>query len=103
MNDFQLLRPRGPDMPAKLPVQRKKKAVPITTAPRHHPRAECQRASVQAKLNPNAAIHRDRRPGAGTSQRGQAPPYFAIGHEVSGEACAPFRRQKKARWQAGSS
>jgi len=30
MNDFQLLRPRGPDMPAKLPVQRKKKAVPIT-------------------------------------------------------------------------
>ena len=30
MNDFQLLRPRGPDMPAKLPVQRKK-AAPITT------------------------------------------------------------------------
>ena len=30
MNDFQLLRPRGPDMPAKLPVQRKP-AQPITT------------------------------------------------------------------------
>jgi len=22
---------------------------------------------------------------------------------MNGEACAPFRRQKKARWQAGSS
>jgi hypothetical protein len=30
MNAFHLARPRGADMPAKLPVQRKKKAVPIT-------------------------------------------------------------------------
>ena len=30
MNAFTSVRPRGPDMPAKLPVQRKKKAVPIT-------------------------------------------------------------------------
>ena len=30
MNAFHLARPRGADAPAKLPVQRKKKAVPIT-------------------------------------------------------------------------
>lgn len=30
MNAFQLARPRGTNAPAKLPVQRKKKAVPIT-------------------------------------------------------------------------
>ncbi len=30
MNAFHLARPRGTNAPAKLPVQRKKKAVPIT-------------------------------------------------------------------------
>ena len=30
MNGFQMARPRGADMPAKLPTKRKKKAVPIT-------------------------------------------------------------------------
>ena len=30
MNAFQLARPRGKDMPAKLPTQRKKAPVPIT-------------------------------------------------------------------------
>ena len=30
MNAFTSVRPRGADSPAKLPVQRKKKAVPIT-------------------------------------------------------------------------
>ena len=30
MNAFQMLRPRGADAPAKLPVQRKKAPVPIT-------------------------------------------------------------------------
>lgn len=30
MNAFTSVRPRGADAPAKLPVQRKKKAVPIT-------------------------------------------------------------------------
>ncbi len=30
MNAFHIARPRGADAPAKLPVQRKKKAVPIT-------------------------------------------------------------------------
>jgi hypothetical protein len=53
MNDFQLLRPRGPDMPAKLPVQRKKKAVPITI--KGTTRVLNARGVWQAKLNPNAA------------------------------------------------
>lgn len=55
MNDFQLLRPRGPDMPAKLPVQRKKKAVPITYSTKREPRVLNARGVFQAPLNPNAA------------------------------------------------
>ena len=54
MNDFQLLRPRGPDMPAKLPVQRKKKAVPITYS-KQPVRVMNARGFLQAPLNPNAA------------------------------------------------
>lgn len=54
MNDFQLLRPRGPDMPAKLPVQRKKKAVPITYS-KQPVRVLNARGVLQAPLNPNAA------------------------------------------------
>lgn len=34
MNPFTSVRPRGADAPAKLPVQRKKKAVPITQSKR---------------------------------------------------------------------
>ena len=52
MNDFQLLRPRGPDMPAKLPTQRKK-AVPITI--KGTTRVMNARGHWQAPLNPNAA------------------------------------------------
>jgi hypothetical protein len=53
MNAFHLARPRGPDMPAKLPVQRKKKAVPITI--KGTTRVLNARGVWQAKLNPNAA------------------------------------------------
>jgi hypothetical protein len=55
MNDFQLLRPRGPDMPAKLPVQRKKKAVPITYSTKREPRVLNVNGKLQAPLNPNAS------------------------------------------------
>lgn len=53
MNAFHLARPRGADMPAKLPVQRKKKAVPITI--KGTTRVLNARGVWQAKLNPNAA------------------------------------------------
>lgn len=52
MNAFQLVRPRGADMPAKLPVQRKKKAVPITYS---NKRVLNVNGKLQAPLNPNAA------------------------------------------------
>ncbi len=52
MNAFASVRPRGPDMPAKLPVQRKK-AAPITT--KGTTRVLNVRGVWQAKLNPNAA------------------------------------------------
>ena len=52
MNAFQTVRHRGPDMPAKLPVQRKK-AVPITV--RSTTRVLNARGVFQAPLNPNAA------------------------------------------------
>jgi hypothetical protein len=55
MNAFQLLRPRGPDMPAKLPVQRKKKAVPITYSTKREPRVLNVNGKLQAPLNPNAS------------------------------------------------
>lgn len=52
MTPFTSVRPRGPDMPAKLPVQRKK-AAPITV--RGTTRVLNARGVWQAKLNPNAA------------------------------------------------
>ena len=55
MNAFTSVRPRGPDMPAKLPVQRKKKAVPITYSNKREPRVLNVNGKLQAPLNPNAA------------------------------------------------
>lgn len=52
MNAFHLARPRGADAPAKLPVQRKKKAVPITYS---NKRVLNVNGKLQAPLNPNAA------------------------------------------------
>ena len=52
MNAFHLARPRGADAPAKLPVQRKKKAVPITYS---NKRVLNVSGKLQAPLNPNAA------------------------------------------------
>ena len=55
MNAFHLARPRGADAPAKLPVQRKKKAVPITYSNKREPRVLNINGKLQAPLNPNAA------------------------------------------------
>ena len=52
MNAFQTVRHRGPDMPAKLPVQRKK-AAPITT--KGTTRVLNARGVFQAPLNPDAS------------------------------------------------
>ena len=52
MNAFQLARPRGADMPAKLPVQRKT-AKPITT--KGTTRVLNARGVFQAPLNPDAS------------------------------------------------
>lgn len=54
MNAFTSVRPRGPDAPAKLPVQRKK-AVPITYSNKREPRVLNVNGKLQAPLNPNAA------------------------------------------------
>ena len=54
-NAFQAVRPRGPDMPAKLPVQRKKKAVPITYSTKRETRVMNVRGQWQAPLNPDAS------------------------------------------------
>ena len=54
MNPFTSVRPRGPDMPAKLPVQRKK-AAPITYSNKREPRVLNVNGKLQAPLNPNAA------------------------------------------------
>lgn len=53
MNAFQLVRPRGKDMPAKLPVQRKK-AVPITYS-NQPARVMNARGFLQASLEPDAS------------------------------------------------
>lgn len=53
MNAFTSVRPRGPDMPTKLPVQRKKKAVPI--AIRGTTRVMNSRGVWQASLEPDAS------------------------------------------------
>lgn len=55
MNAFQLARPRGKDMPAKLPTKPKKAPVPITYSPKREPRVMNVRGQLQARLNPNAA------------------------------------------------
>ena len=52
MNAFQMVRPRGPDMPAKRPTKRKKKAVPITYS---NKRVLNVNGKLQATLNPNAS------------------------------------------------
>ena len=52
MNAFTSVRPRGADAPAKLPVQRKKKAVPITYS---NKRVLNVNGKLQAPLNPNAS------------------------------------------------
>ena len=52
LNPFMSVRPRGKDMPAKLPVQRKK-AAPITT--KGTTRVLNARGVWQAKLNPDAS------------------------------------------------
>ncbi len=52
MNAFTSVRPRGKDMPAKLPVQRKKKAVPITYSTKREPRVMNVRGVFQANLAP---------------------------------------------------
>lgn len=52
MNAFTSVRPRGTNAPAKLPVQRKKKAVPITYS---NKRVLNVNGKLQAPLNPNAA------------------------------------------------
>ena len=54
MNPFTSVRPRGKDMPAKLPVQRKK-AVPITYSSKREPRVLNVNGKLQAPLNPNAS------------------------------------------------
>ena len=54
-NAFTSVRPRGIDAPAKLPVQRKKKAVPITYSNKREPRVLNVNGKLQAPLNPNAA------------------------------------------------
>ena len=54
LNPFMSVRPRGKDMPAKLPVQRKK-AVPITYSNKRETRVLNVNGKLQAPLNPNAA------------------------------------------------
>lgn len=51
MNAFTSVRPRGPDMPAKLPVQRKK-AVPITYSNKRETRVLNAAGKWQAYLEP---------------------------------------------------
>ncbi|MDQ5943118.1 MAG: hypothetical protein QG572_1934 [Pseudomonadota bacterium] len=52
MNAFTSVRPRGAGIPAKVPVQRKKKAVPITYS---NKRVLNVNGKLQAPLNPNAS------------------------------------------------
>ncbi len=54
MNAFQAVRPRGADAPAKLPVQRKKRAVPITYS-KQPARVMNARGFLQAPLEPDAS------------------------------------------------
>ena len=51
-NAFTSVLPRGPDMPAKRPTKRKKKAVPITYS---NKRVLNVNGKLQATLNPNAS------------------------------------------------
>ena len=54
LNPFMSVRPRGKDMPAKLPVQRKK-AVPITYSTKRETRVLNARGVFQAPLSPDAS------------------------------------------------
>ena len=53
-NAFTSVRPRGADMPAKVPTKRKK-ATPITYSNKREPRVLNINGKLQAPLNPNAA------------------------------------------------
>lgn len=55
INPFLSVRPRGKDMPAKLPTKPKKAPVPITYSNKREPRVMNVRGQLQAPLNPNAA------------------------------------------------
>ena len=55
MNAFTSVRPRGKDMPAKLPTKPKKAPVPITYSNKREPRVMNVRGVLQAPLNPNAS------------------------------------------------
>ena len=52
---FPIPRPRGKDMPAKLPTKPKKAPVPITYSNKREPRVLNINGKLQAPLNPNAA------------------------------------------------
>ena len=52
---FPVPRPRGADMPAKLPTKPKKAPVPITYSNKREPRVLNVNGKLQAPLNPNAA------------------------------------------------
>jgi hypothetical protein len=54
MNAFQLVRPRGPDMPAKVPTKPKKAPVPITYS-KQPARVLNARGFKQASLEPDAS------------------------------------------------
>lgn len=55
MNAFQLARPRGKDMPAKLPTKPKKAPVPITYSTKRKTRVMNVNGKLQAPLNPDAS------------------------------------------------
>lgn len=55
MNAFASVRPRGKDMPAKLPTKPKKAPVPITYSPKREPRVLNVRGKLQAPLAPDAS------------------------------------------------
>ncbi len=61
MNAFTSVRPRGIDMPAKVPVQRKKKAVPITYSTKRETRVLNAAGKWQAYLRPSTSIQLESR------------------------------------------
>ena len=55
MNAFQSVRPRGKDMPAKVPTKPKKAPVPITYSTKRETRVMNVNGKLQAPLNPDAS------------------------------------------------